>query len=298
MSLNGDSWILLGIITAITVPLLLLLFWKSISKEVYPDETILILRFGKLAERIDQPGLHFIWDKAFPWTQVIRVSRRLDYEVLDDLEVHDTGGTEVRVGVFVEYRIIDPVKASFNVEDLPQSLANVVSHAVIAAFGGRQLNDIFRESGRLSDEVRAETSDEADLWGVVIERILLRNVRPSPVAMEQILTEIAARLEKAKARIEEEGRQEVALIEAQTTERVAERAANAKGRYLQEIGKAYAELQKHPEVHAAFRQLHELVLLRPANTVAFRGFDADALRPTEAMFFDPPAVQNTPVLPS
>jgi regulator of protease activity HflC (stomatin/prohibitin superfamily) len=243
---------------------------------------------------LTEPGLHWVWDKAAPWTQLVRVSKRLDYELLDDLEIHDAAGTSVRVDVFVEYHIVDPVKASFNVEDLPQSLANVVSHGVIAALGGRQLSDIIRDAGHLSREVQKETKDEADTWGVVIDKILLRNVRPSSMAMEQILTEIAARLEKAKARIEEEGRQEVALIEARTTEVVAERSANAKGRYLQEIGKVYEDLRQHPEVYAAYRQLHELVLLRPAHTVAFRGFNADSIRPTEAVFFEPQTPPSAP----
>jgi regulator of protease activity HflC (stomatin/prohibitin superfamily) len=294
MTLNDDAWILLGILSAIAVPLFIFILWKNLTKAVYPGETILVLRFGKMVRRLDEPGLHFIWDKAAPWTQLVRVSRRLDYELLDDLEIHDAAGTSVKVDVFVEYRVVDPIKASFNVEDLPQALANVASHSVIAALGGRQLNDIIRDSGRLSHEVREELKDEADVWGVVIEKILLRNVRPSGVAMEQLLTEIAARLEKAKARVEEEGRQEVALIEARTTEQVAERAANAKGRYLLEIGKAYEELRQNPEAYAAYRQLHELVLLRPAHTVAFRGFNGDSLRPTEAMFFEQPGTVSAP----
>jgi hypothetical protein len=139
--------------------------------------------------------------------------------------------------------------------------------------------------------VRAELKEEAETWGIDIEKILLCNVNPSGLAMEQLLTEIAARLEKAKARIEEEGRQDVAVIEARTTEKVAERTAIAKGCYLQEIGRGYAELRQYPDVYEAYCQLHELVLLRPANTVAFRGFSADGFRPADAMFFEPPSAQ-------
>jgi regulator of protease activity HflC (stomatin/prohibitin superfamily) len=289
MNLNDDAWLLLGILTTIAIPLLTWLVWHNVTKVLYPGESLLVLRFGKLAQRLDNPGLHFIWDKIAPWTQLMRVSRRLDYELLDDLEIHDAAGTSVKVDVFVEYRVVDAMKASFNVENLPQALANAASHSVIAYLGGQHLKDIVCDSGQLSDQVREELAKEADAWGIVMEKIMLCNVRPSGLAMEELLTEIAARLEKAKARVEEEGRQDVALIEARTTELIAERSAVAKGCFLTEIGKAYEELRKHPDVYKAYQQLHELVLLRPAHTVAFRGFSTDSLRPTEAMFFEPPA---------
>ncbi len=289
MNLNDDAWMLLGILTVAVFPLFGWLLWRSVTKELYPGETLLVLRFGKLARCHSDPGLYFIWDKSSPWTQLIRVSRRLDYELLTDLEVHDAGGTSVKVDVLVEYRVVDPVKASFNVENLPQSLANAASHSVIAFLGAHQLKEIIRDSGQLSAKVRAELKQEADSWGIETEKIILCNVKPSGLAMEQLLTEVAARLEKAKARIEEDGRQEVALIEARTTEQVAERTAIAKGCYLHEIGKGYAELRQHSEVYNAYCQLHELVLLRPNQTVAFRGFSADDVRPAEAMFFEPPA---------
>lgn len=289
MSLNDDAWMLLGILTVTLFPLFGWITWKNLTKELFPGEALLVLRFGKLKQLYDQPGLYFIWDKAAPWTQLIRVSRRLDYELLVDLDIHDAAGTSVKVDVLVEYRVVDPVKASFNVENLPQSLANAASHSVIAFLGAHHLKDIIRESGQLSTKVRTELKEEAEAWGIDIEKILLCNVNPSGLAMEQLLTEIAARLEKAKARIEEEGRQDVAVIEARTTEQVAERTAIAKGCYLHEIGRGYAELRQYPDVYNAYCQLHELVLLRPTNTVAFRGFSGEGLRPTEAMFFEPPS---------
>ncbi|MGH8474574.1 MAG: SPFH domain-containing protein [Methylococcales bacterium] len=293
MNLNDDAWMLLGILTVAAIPLFGWVLWKNMTRELFPGETLLVLRFGRLASRFDEPGLCFIWDKAFPWTRLIRVSRRLDYEFLSDLDIHDAGGTSVIVDVLVEYRITDPVKASFNVENLPRSLANAASHSVIAFLGSLQLKEIIRDCGQLSEKVRTELKDEADSWGIEIEKIILCDMKPSGLAMEQLLTEIAARLERAKARIEEEGRQEIALIEARTTEQIAERTALAKGCYLQEIGKGYAELRKSPEVYKAFCQLHELVLLRPGQTVAFRGFSAEGLRPAEAIFFETPAAQTT-----
>lgn len=291
MNLNDDAWMLLGILTVAVFPLFGWILWKNLTKELYPGEVLLVLRFGKLKRLHDQPGLYFIWDKAAPWTRLIRVSKRLDYELLADLDIHDAAGTAVKVDVLVEYRVVDPVKASFNVENLPQSLANAASHSVIAFLGARPLKDIIRESGGLSESVRAELKEETQVWGIEIEKILLCNVNPSGLAMEQLLTEIAARLEKAKARIEEEGRQDVAVIEARTNEQVAERTAIAKGCYLHEIGRGYAELKQHPDVYNAYCELHELVLLRPTNTVAFRGFSAENLRPAEAIFFEPPNTQ-------
>ena len=79
-------------------------------------------------------------------------------------------------------------------------------------------------------------------------------------------------LERAKADVEEDGRLRVALLEAQTSARVAELVAKAKGQYPAAVGRALNELKQNPEVYAAYNELYELSVLKPHRTTAFVGF--------------------------
>ncbi len=285
--MNSDAWLLLGGLAGVAGPLAVIWLWNRFAVSVFPNETVLVLRFGRLARRVDAPGVHFVWDRSLPWVRVVKVSRRMQGLMVRDVEVHDVAGTELGADVFVEHRVADPVAATFAIEDLPRALENLVSHALIAVCGGQSLEALLRDNGPLADTVRADVAAEAQRWGVEVTRVMFRQLRPSPIAMEQLLGSIAARLDKAKARVEEEGRQAAHLHHARTQADVARLVGDARGQYAKHVGEAYAQLRTDPEVFAAFQALHELVLLHPGQTVAFRGFGQGELKPTDAAMFAP-----------
>lgn len=195
--------------------------------------------------------------------------------------------------MFVEFQITDPVRASFAIENLPEAMAKLVSHSVITALGARRFTEIVRDDGALDAGVRAEVAGEAGRWGVAVRKVLLQQVRPSARATEQLLAEAAARLEKMKARIEEEGRQAVALLHATTAAEVAARVAEARGQYPRAVGEAYASMREGLAVAKEYRELHDLVLLRPGHTVAFLGFEPGEIRAVEAPMLEVTALGAT-----
>ncbi|MEQ1571829.1 MAG: SPFH domain-containing protein [Myxococcota bacterium] len=284
--MSNDAWLFLGAIVGAGVPLLMYWAWLRFAYAVFPNESLLVLRFGKLAQRIDAPGLAIVWDAWAPWAEVRRVSRRIQSALIHDLEVHDIGGSEARTDVFVEYRVVDPVRATFAIQDLHRAVENVVSHTALGVLGTQPLSALIRDDGELGDLIRAECTAETSAWGVEVLDVLFRQIRPSSIATEQLLGEVAARLEKTKARIEEEGRQAVALLHARTAADTATLVGRARGQYSLGVGRAYREMRSNPAVHAAYRELNDLVLLRPQRTVTFRGFDKHEVRAVDAAMFE------------
>jgi hypothetical protein len=96
---------------------------------------------------------------------------------------------------------------------------------------------------------------------------------------------IAARLERCKADIEEQGHQRVRMLEAQTAKDTAQLIGQAKGQYLAAVGRALAALKESPRVFEAFQQLHELSQLRPHRMLAFKGFKDGEVRAFDAAMF-------------
>jgi regulator of protease activity HflC (stomatin/prohibitin superfamily) len=168
---------------------------------------------------------------------------------------------------------VDPVKALFAVEDRETALKNIIAHAVAALLAERTWQGILSDRDGLSVELGNEISNELQRWGVKLERVAIRDLALLPDVSAQVFHTVSARLMRAKARVEEDGRQKVALLDATTSEKVATMVADARGQYPAAVGRAYAQLRKRPEVFEAYRELYELSLLRPARTVAFRGFE-------------------------
>ncbi|WP_394824555.1 SPFH domain-containing protein [Pendulispora albinea] len=284
----NDKWMLFAGLAAgfALVPILRTLV-RRLRVEVEDEEVALVTRFGKLTDVITKPGWHWLVARALPFVNVIPVSLRRDFRDITNIRVNDARGTTVVVDVFLEFRITDPVKVTFDVADWDRSMRNVVSHAVISILGNRDFKQILCDRTELNERLQRELEAETQRWGIGIELALMRNVSLLPEVSQQVFHTIAARLERAKAYIEEEGHQRVALFEAQTSARIAELVADAKAQYPAAVGRAYADLKTNPEVFAAYETLYELSLVNPHRMTAFKGFTEGEIRSVDAAMLEP-----------
>jgi len=276
---------------SITLTAVALAGWivRSLAVQVEDEEAVLVTRFGKLERTIKEPGWHWLPSAVLPWVAVKHVPLARDFREIDEIHVNDARGTSVIIDLWVELRIVDPAKAVFEVEDWDEALHNLVTHAAISILGNRDFQQILCDRDELGALLREDVQAETARWGIEVDQVFIRNVSLLPGVARQVLETIAARLERAKADIEEEGRQRVALLEAETSAKVAGRVAEAKGQYPLAVGRALSRLSKRPKVLDAYNKLYELSQLRPHRTVVFSGFD-DGLRSIDAaMVAIPPA---------
>jgi regulator of protease activity HflC (stomatin/prohibitin superfamily) len=103
----------LGLVLAVAILPTLSVAFRAFTVEVEDEELVLVTRFGKLAERLERPGLHVLLGQIFPWVKLHRVSLRKDFRDFNDVHVNDARGTTVMVDLWLEFRISDPVKALF-----------------------------------------------------------------------------------------------------------------------------------------------------------------------------------------
>ncbi len=254
----------------------------ALGVAVNEGETVLVTRHGRLLLSIDEPGHHLLPSRILPWVDVHRVSRRRDFRDFRAVHVNDARGTTVTVDLWLEFRIVDPQRALFAVSDWDSALHTLVSHATTSILGNREFRDILCNRTELSEAVRRDIAAETARWGVEVEHLLVRNVGLLPEVGQQLFDAVAARLEKARADIEEGGRLDVAKLEADTDLLVAQLEATAKARYPERIGAALANVATSPAVLEAYETLHELSELRPHRTVRFCGFGDGEVRPLDA----------------
>ena len=278
----------LGILIALGALPLLTLAARLIRVEIEDGETILVTRFGRLVATLREPGWHWLVDRYLPWSKVFRVSLRRDFQDFPNICVNDARGTTVMVDIWLEFRVTDPAKATFDVAEWKHSLRNLVSHAVISILGNREFKHILCDRTQLGELLRHDISVETARWGIQIELAFIKNVSLLPEVSQQLFHAIAARLERAKADLEEDGRQRVAMLRAETSAQIATLIAEAKGQYPAAVGRAYAVLKGSPEVFKAYCELYELSVLRPQQLIAFKEFADGELRAVDAAMLAPP----------
>lgn len=280
--MNDHAQLVLGALTGLLLPLALWALGSALGYEVHDGEAVLVTRFGKLWKTLDRPGWHWVPDRVFPWVSSHRVSRRRDYRTIRRVAINDARGTSVVVDIFLEFRIVDPARAVFQVEDWDRALTNVASHAVTSILGNREFREILCDRTELGKLLQEDLKDETERWGIQVERTLVQKVSLLPEVSQELFRSIAARLDRSKAIVEEEGRQRAALLEAETTAEVAKLLAEARGQYPAAVGRAFAALKDSPRVLEAYQVLHALSLLHPHRVVAFQGFEGDNLRVADA----------------
>lgn len=298
MGMSSSDMMRFGVAIAIgiaLIPVIVFLF-RGITLVVEDEEAVLVTSFGKLVHTYKTPGLHWLPTKLMPWVQTTRVSLRRDFRHFKNVHVNDARGTTVIVDLWVEFRVADPAKAIFAVVEWDKSLQNLVAHAATSLLGRRDFQEILCDRTELGELLKHDIAHETDAWGVSIEFVFIRNVSLLPEVSRQFFETIAARLERAKAHVEEIGRLQVAQLEADTSMRVAELVAEAKGQYPSAIGRALAALRPKRHVFDAYNALYELAQLRPHRTVTFRGFSEGEVRAIDAAMINTGG--DTAALPS
>lgn len=287
MNSTGTMWLLFGAGLGLALIPVLVRAVRAFAVEVEDDEAVLVTSFGRLAATLTRPGWHWMPARLMPWVALRRVSLARDFRTFESIHINDARGTTVTIDLWLEFRVVDPAKATFAVEDWDEALHNLVSHASISILGNRDFQQILCDRSELGERLRLDLVQETERWGIRIEQVFIRDVNLLPEVARHVLGTIAARLERAKADLEEEGRQRVALLEAETSARVAKRVADAKGQYPAAVGRALAKLQSQPRVLAAYNELYELSLLRPHRMIAFSGFGEGEVRAADAAMLAP-----------
>jgi regulator of protease activity HflC (stomatin/prohibitin superfamily) len=279
---NENVQLALGILIGLAVVPILVMLFRAVTISVEDEEAVLVTSFGKLAKTFSTPGLHVYPAKLMPWTQRTQVSLRRDFRRFENVHVNDARGTTVIVDLWVELRIADPAKAIFSVSDWDRALSNLVSHATTSILGGREFREILTDRTELSELLTKDIAEEVDAWGLQIERVFIRNVSLLPEVSRQMFATIAARLDRAKADIDENGRLDAAELEAETQRKVAALVAEAKGQYPAAVGRALQALGPGSKLFKAYNDLYELSLVRPHRTISFRGFAENEVRAVDA----------------
>lgn len=207
------------ILAVVAILIFMFLFFYPIV--VYEGEVIILERFGKM-HKVMGPGVHFIARsidslKTVDWTYdeeddkgKIVVSRKHDYRIHHKKEViFDPAATpctttdHVRVtpNVVIFYRIVDPIKCVYEVDDLYRALQTTLASTLQHTISDINFDTYISEKGHLVTVIKDKLKD-ASRWGLEITKIELQDLGlPSSIvtATEKLRTQEKESLAKKKA---------------------------------------------------------------------------------------------------
>ncbi|ELR68382.1 hypothetical protein C900_00414 [Fulvivirga imtechensis AK7] len=116
----------------------------------------------------------------------------------------------------IYWKIVDPVRAVYEVDILPKSVSDLALNALRANIGKLKLDQVVSERQELNKRIAAQLSNIGAKWGVVFTRVEIQEINYSHETAEAMMQEMAAERKRRALLAESEGKAgaELKLAEA------------------------------------------------------------------------------------
>lgn len=218
---------LLGIIT----------LFKSV-RIINQGEKGVVLRLGKFRTVVD-PGLNLV----IPYIEsLMTVDVRERVINVEPQKVITKDNVSVTVDAVIYYKVVDPVKAEFEVEDFDTAATTLAQTNLRNVVGDKTLDETLTARDIINTTLRNVLDEATHGWGVKVTRVEVQKIDPPHEITEAMSLQMRAEREKRAKILQAEGIKQSQILEAEgsKTAKVLEAEGDARSRVLRAEAEAQA----------------------------------------------------------
>ncbi len=196
------TWLIYGL-----VALVIWIFFQLV-RVVPAQQAWLLEEFGKFKKALE-PGLHFV----VPFAQKVAYKHTLKEQVLSvKPQVCITqDNVQVEVDGVLYLRVIDPVQASYGIENYGWATTQLAQTTMRSEIGKIALDKTFCEREQINASVVKSIDAASEPWGVKVTRYEIRDIEPTKSVIDSMEKQVVAERVKRAEILESEGDKEARI---------------------------------------------------------------------------------------
>ncbi len=201
-----------GLIFFVVLAALLLAFLSSAIRILREYERGVVFTLGRYTG-VKGPGLIII----IPFIQqMVRVDLRTLVLDVPGQDVISQDNVSVRVNAVIYFRVIDPDKATIQVENFMQATSELSQTTLRSVLGKHDLDEMLSERDKLNDDIQEILDSQTEAWGIKVQNVEIKHVDINESMIRAIARQAEAERERRAKIIHAEGEQQAAakLLEA------------------------------------------------------------------------------------
>src|SRR5712671_1289855 len=171
----------------------------------------IVLRFGKFHALADS-GLTFI----MPFTDsIVRVDMREQVITVPPQKLITKDNVTVEVDAVVYYKVVDPVKSQFEVQDFGYACTTLAQTNLRNLIGDRTLDETLVARDMINSNLRLVLDEATNGWGVKVTRVEVQKIDPPRDITEAMSRQMKAERDKRASILEAEGFKQSQILQAE-----------------------------------------------------------------------------------
>lgn len=200
-------------ITFYLVPVLILLILLAAAVKILREyERGVVFTLGRFTG-VKGPGLIVL----IPFVQqMVRVDLRTRVLDVPSQDVISRDNVSVSVNAVIYFRVLDPEKATIQVEDFMTATSQLAQTTLRSVLGKHDLDEMLAERDKLNSDIQDTLDKQTDAWGIKVANVEIKHVDVNEAMIRAIARQAEAERERRAKVINAEGEQQAAqkLLEA------------------------------------------------------------------------------------
>jgi regulator of protease activity HflC (stomatin/prohibitin superfamily) len=221
----------------IAILVVIVIFLSAAIKILREYERGVVFTLGRFTG-VKGPGLIIL----IPYVQqMVRADLRVLVLDVPSQDVISRDNVSVRVNAVIYFRIVDPERATIQVENFMNATSQLAQTTLRSVLGKHDLDEMLSERDKLNNDIQEILDSQTDAWGIKVANVEIKHVDISESMIRAIARQAEAERERRAKVINAEGEQQAASKLLEAAEILSGRPEAMQLRYLSSLNVIAAE---------------------------------------------------------